>query len=146
MELTKEQVRDVDGYLWSFGIKYYDVRAEIIAHFASKLEERLDEYSALNFKQEIVKIHLEFDENGFKYFLEQKKKSVKKKFDVLTLKHLKTFFKLSKIIISVALFCILVYLMNLHDDPKSFFSIVNGFFLFVVIQFAVRMKLSPHYS
>ena len=142
MELTKEQIRDVNGYLWSCGIKYYDVRSEIVDHFSSILEVKLEENPALNFKQEIIKIHKEFGENGFKDFLAQKKDSVKKIFYKRTLKHIKTFFKFPKIIISVAIFYCLVYLMNIYGSPKDFFSIINGFFLFLTIQFVIRVKLS----
>ncbi|WP_298779613.1 hypothetical protein [uncultured Polaribacter sp.] len=142
MELTKEQLAKLNRYLKSCGIKYYDVRSEIVDHFATKLEEKLDKNQTLNFKNEIIKIHKEFGGNGFKDFLEQKKLSVKKKFYKLTFKHLRTFFKVPKIIISIGLFFGFVYLMNLYENPKEFFSNINVFFIFLVVQFGIRTKLS----
>lgn len=144
MELTKEQLKNLNDYLWSCGIKYYDVRAEIVDHFAFKLEYKLIERPNLDFKKEIIKLHKEFGKNGFKDFLKQQKKAVKKKFYRLTLKHFNTFFRMPKIIISVGFFYALVYLLGLHGNPKEFFSIVNDVFLFIVIQFAIRMKFSAY--
>ena len=142
MELSKEQTKELNGYLWSCGIHFYDVRDEILDHFASILETRLESNPDLDFKQEIIKIHKEFSPNGFKDFLIQKKKSVKKKFYTLTIKHLKTFFKLPKVIISIALFYLLVTCMNQYDTTSAFFTDINVVFLLVVIQLFVRMKLN----
>ena len=41
-------ILQIDNYIFSCGIKYYDVRSEIIDHFANILEEKLDENPNLN--------------------------------------------------------------------------------------------------
>lgn len=50
MELTKEQLLQIDNYIFSCGIKFYDLRAEIVDHFANVLEQSLEENPTLNFK------------------------------------------------------------------------------------------------
>ncbi|WNW01297.1 hypothetical protein RRF68_09855 [Tenacibaculum sp. HL-MS23] len=35
MELTNLQIQEIDNYITVCGIKYYDVKTEIIDHFAS---------------------------------------------------------------------------------------------------------------
>jgi hypothetical protein len=58
MELTKEQLLQIDNYIYSCGIKFYDVRTEIVDHFANILEQKLDKNPDLNFKKEIENIQL----------------------------------------------------------------------------------------
>ena len=39
MKLSKDQIKYIDDYLKDNGIKYWDIRLELIDHFASKLEK-----------------------------------------------------------------------------------------------------------
>ena len=132
MDLSKEQLLQIDNYIFVCGIQFYDVRTEIVDHFANILEQKLEENPALNFKQEIINIHKNFSDNGFKKLLKEKTKSVTKKFYKQSFKHFITFFKLPKIIISVALFYGLYLLMNRFGDKEVFFLFVNGFTLLLV--------------
>jgi hypothetical protein len=132
MELTTKQLEEVDRYISCCGIKYYDVRAEIVDHFASVLEQRLEENPTLDFKKEIVNIHKNFSENGFYNLLKDKTRAVHTKFYVLSLKHMLGFFKLPKIIISIALFLVLREVMNLVEDVETFFLFLTAIaFLFI---------------
>jgi hypothetical protein len=144
MELTKEQLLQIDNYVFVCGIKYYDVRTEIVDHFANILEQKLDENPDLNFKKEIQNIHRNFSDRGFSKLLEQKTKSVTKKFYKKSLKHLITFFKLPKIIITGFLFFLLFQLMNLFEDRAAFFetlslSVLGFIFVFWSI-YLIRFK------
>ena len=100
MELTKKQLLQIDNYVFVCGIKYYDVRAEIVDHFANILEQKLDENPDLDFKNEIELIHKNFSDSGFSKLLKQKTQSVTNKFIKESLQHLISFFKLPKIIIT----------------------------------------------
>jgi len=42
MEITIEQLSQIDNYIFVCGIEYYDVRTEIVDHFATILEQKLD--------------------------------------------------------------------------------------------------------
>ena len=70
MKLTKEQIQQIDDYIFSCGIKWVDVRAELVDHFATSLENKLDETTKLDFKQMIVNEHKSFSDVGFKKLLE----------------------------------------------------------------------------
>jgi hypothetical protein len=134
MELSKEQLLQIDNYIFVCGIQFCDVRTEVVDHFANILEQKLEENPALNFKHEIINIHKNFSDNGFKKLLEEKTKSVTKKFYKQSFKHFITFFKLPKIIISVALFYGLYLLMNKFEDKEFFFLFINGFILLLVLR------------
>ena len=144
MELTKEQLLQIDNYIFSCGIKFNDVRAEIVDHFANILEQSLEENPTLNFKQEIINIHKNFSENGFKKLLKEKTKSVQKRFYKASLKHLITFFRFPKIIVSGGFFYFLILIMNLVEDKEVFFSILSFILLFLGFRllFNVNMRNS----
>ncbi|QTD36512.1 hypothetical protein JL193_10165 [Polaribacter batillariae] len=141
MELTNEQVLQIDNYVYVSGVKFFDVRSEIVDHFASKLEEKLTANPNVDIEKEIIEIHKNFGANGFRDFIEQKKKSVKKKFYVLTLRHLKTFFTLPKIIISTAIFVALVFTMNLLVDKEMFFSILSAILLALAFRLLYNVNM-----
>ena len=141
MELTKEQVLQIDNYISSCGIKYYDVRTEIIDHFANILENKLEENPNLDFKKEIITIHKNFSDKGFYKLLKEKRKSVERLFYKSTFKHLVSFFKLPKIIISSALFYVLFLIMKLFINKEHFFQILVGFGMFIMIQLFVRILI-----
>jgi len=134
MELTKEQLLEIDNYIFSCGIKYYDVRTEILDHFANILEEKLNENSKLDFKKEIINIHRNFSDRDFSKLLKEKTKSVHKKFYKQSFKHLITFFKLPKIIVTGVLFYVLFLLMNFFEDKENFFFVMNGLNILLVVR------------
>ncbi|WP_226789149.1 hypothetical protein [Polaribacter reichenbachii] len=145
MELTKEQLLQIDNYIFSCGIKYYDVRTEIIDHFANILEEKLAKNSDLNFKEEIINIHRNFSNRGFNKLLEEKTKSVNKKFYKNSLKHLISFFNLPKIIITISLFYVLFLIMNLFEDKENFFFYMYTFLLLILVRiFYQNRKTKKH--
>lgn len=138
MELTKEQIQEIDTYVSSCGVKYYDVKAEIVDHFATVLELQLEESPKLNFKQEIINVHRKFSDRGFYNLLERKTKAVHKKFYRSSLKHLLSFFKLPKVIVSIALFLGLKEVMKLFTDKEDFFQLLSG--IGILIVFAIYIK------
>ena len=75
MEISKEQLTQIDNYLMKCKVKYEDVKKELLDHFASILEIKLKENPKLDFHQELENIHKNFGENGFKDLLDEKKKS-----------------------------------------------------------------------
>jgi hypothetical protein len=125
MEITKEQLLQIDNYIYVCGIQFYDVRTEIVDHFANILEQKLDKNPDLDFKQEIINIHKNFSDSGFQNLLKEKTRSVQKRFYKASLKHFCTFFKLPKIIITGAFFYVLLQLMHLIEDKEVFFQLLT---------------------
>ena len=140
MELSKEQLLQIDNYIFSCGIKFYDVRTEIVDHFAHILEQKLDKNPDLDFKKEIENIHRNFTDNGFKRLLKEKTKSVHKQFYKHSFKHLVTFFKLPKIIITISFFYALFLLMNLFEDKQDFFFCTYIFLIILIVRIFYQNK------
>ena len=53
MEISKEQLTQIDNYLMKCKVKYEDVKKELLDHFASILEIKLKENPKLDFHQEL---------------------------------------------------------------------------------------------
>lgn len=140
MELTKEQHLQIDNYIFACGIKFYDVRTEIVDHFANILEQKLNKNPDLNFKKEIENIHRNFSDRGFSRLLKEKTKSVQKRFFKQSLKNFITFFKVPKIIIAAALFYCLHLLMQLFDDKELYFYVLTGIGFLYLIAFLIKRK------
>ena len=141
MELTKEQLLQIDNYVYVCGIKYYDVRMEIVDHFANILEQKLDKNPNLNFKKEIENIHKSFSDRGFSKLLEDKTKAVTKKFYRQSLQHLITFFKVPKIIISVILFAFIYFGLDYFEERVTFFNIIKGITLLLAFRLLFNVNL-----
>lgn len=139
MKLTKEQLQQIENYIAACGIKWYDVRMELVDHFASSLESKLKENSALDFKQTIVNEHKSFSDQGFKKLLNTKTKAVEKQFYKQVFKQMQSFFKIPKIIISAGLFYGLVLLMNLFSNKEYFFMGLTFVLFTILIILVVRM-------
>ena len=135
MELSKEQLLQIDNYIYVCGIQFYDVRTEIVDHFATILEQKLDKNPDLDFKQEIINIHKNFSDSGFQYLLKVKYRAVTKKFYKQSFHHFLTFFKFPKVIVSGFLFLILFQMMDLFEDKEAFFRIFSLSILGVIIVF-----------
>ena len=140
MKLTTEQIQQIDNYITACDIKWYDVKMELVDHFATSLEEKLEENPTLDFKQAIVNEHKSFSDQGFKKLLNTKTKAVEKQFYKQVFKHLKSFFKLPKIFISVSIFYGLLLLMNLVENKEYFFVVLTIILLAIVVQLLFRMN------
>ncbi|WP_445748154.1 hypothetical protein [Polaribacter sp.] len=131
MELSKQQLKQIDSYLTACNIKYQDVKKELLDHFASILEVKLQENAKLNFHQELENIHKNFGKNGFKDLLDEKTKSVTKQFYKQSFLELRSFFTIPKIILSLALFFGLWQLMQWVDDKVTFFETLSFILIFL---------------
>jgi len=141
MELTKKQLQELDTYISCCGIKYYDVKVEIVDHFAIVLEQRLAENPALDFKEEIINIHKNFSDTGFYNLLKEKTKAVHENFYRYTLKHLLRFFRLPKILISMTLFLGLNEILKTTDDKSNFFFALSVIGILIMLQMLLRVSV-----
>ncbi len=148
MEITKEQLTQIDKYLTICNIKFEDVKKELVDHFASILEIKLQENPKLDFHQELENIHKNFGENGFKDLLDEKTKSVTKQFYKQSFLELQSFFSIPKIIFSLGFFSGLWQLMQWVVDKKTFFETLSFILIFLGFRllFLVNIRNSKKVS
>lgn len=131
MELSKEQISFIDQYLKKKGVKYWDVRLEIVDHVASKLENNdkllLDEYFMFE----------EFGQDtAIKKIVDQKIKMINKKYKKLFLSELIDFFKNIKNTLIFAL-TFLVYFQLFNKLSEVLFKRVS--LIIILIPVAIAM-------
>ncbi len=143
MSLTQAQIQELDSYFRNCGIEWYDVRLELIDHFANILEIQLEKEPHLDFKEAIVTIHKNFGVNGFKELLKTKTKAVEKQFYKSAFKYFIGFFKLPRIILTSLTFWALVKLLSNIENKENFFVTLSGVALFIAALLTYRLlKLS----
>ena len=141
MPLNQDQIAQIKNYL-STCVEWYDVRMELVDHFALAIEEKLTANPNLDFKQAIIDTHKGFGGTGFKDLLKAKTKAVEKQFYKSAFKYFLGFFKIPRIILTVLIFLGLTEIMYLFEDKKIFFQILFSFILIVFIKLLIRsMKL-----
>ena len=125
MHLTKEQILQIDNYLKACGIKWYDVRVELVDHIANKIEKRFTENHDLDLKRLLNEEHRNFSPNGFSDVIKSKKRLIKSQFN----KSFRTYLKNSLTIPIVILFCgvflRLRILMILFSNKMLFFNVLS---------------------
>ncbi len=142
MRLNKEQIQQIDEYISATGVLWYDVRSELVDHFANILEEQLKDDPNLNLKKELTKIHKQFNNYGFKELIDTKTKEVENKYFKSVSKYLISFFTIPKTILTIFSFYTLIRIMNLFNNKEYFFNILYGLLLLVAVQFILRKYYS----
>ncbi len=75
-----EKIRAIRSYLCQQGVRYYDVQAELIDHFATAVEKEEKENPDISFKIALLKAHRSFGgREGFRKYILQANKNVQKK-------------------------------------------------------------------
>jgi len=142
MKLSKDQIQYIDDYIAAAGVEWYDVRTELVDHFANILEGQIKDDPNLHLKKELTKIHKQFNNNGFKELINTKTKEVERKYFKSVSKYLLSFFTIPKIILTIFSFYALVRIMNSFNNIEFFFNILYGFLMLIAAQFVLR----KHYS
>ena len=109
-KLIKEEIQFIDNYLIKNGVKYWDVRLELLDHIISAVEDKIEK-EGVSFNEALLDVHEGFgnntkiwgiyndklmksglyaDNKGFKNFTMQKQKELGRKYRKQTLKNLKS--------------------------------------------------------
>ncbi|MBV7269186.1 hypothetical protein [Winogradskyella luteola] len=75
MKLTKAEIKFIDNYLIKNGVKYWDVRLELLDHTVSAVEDKINN-EGVSFNEALLEIHHGFGNrihNGYTYHLDFEK-------------------------------------------------------------------------
>ena len=115
MKLNKDQITTIDDYLKENGVKYWDIRLELIDHLASKLEKQdhVDISKTLLIKEFGTSASLE-------NIQKEKRKSINKKYRKLFHQEILNFFKSTKNILIFIVLFFFYYQFYKHLNTKVF--------------------------
>jgi hypothetical protein len=149
MELTKEQIKFIDHRLENEGIKYWDIRIEMLDHVVSDVESILKpENSAYEFK-EIVQQSFEklgwkenFNGGGFESMITSRLKLYNKNRNKFFLKYIiEKLFSL-KFIISISFLAVTVFYFQENKlILKALFFMLFGLYIAFILRFAFKYKV-----
>ena len=149
MEFTKEQIKFIDHRLENEGIKYWDIRIEMLDHVVSDVESILKpENSEYDFKEMVQQsfITLGWQENinggGFEPMLTSRLKIYNKSRNKFFLKYIiEKLFSL-KFIISISFLAITVFYFQENKlILKGMFFTLLGLYIAFILRFAFKYKV-----
>ncbi|GFD75474.1 hypothetical protein MHM83_03235 [Tenacibaculum sp. Mcav3-52] len=146
MELTKEQIEHIDTLLKTKGIKYWDLRIEMIDHIVSDVEENS---TTNNFKIELEKSLVKLDWHKSLHKENQEGwKNVNKKYRKEYVKEVLSFFKSFRNVFIYTLFTFLYYFITIQVDFDNFKKLSLVFFLTpsTLFLFSITKQIMKQYG
>lgn len=141
MQLTKEQIQQIDNILKEKGIKFWDVRLEMIDHIANDIEESSNNTECFSKTINSTLEKLGFNEN-LNSLINEKQKKIKKEFRNKTVKELISFFTNWRTLSFYVLYLLIG--INQINNKTFFISSMIIIFAFAVIQ--VVFSLVKHHK
>lgn len=142
MELTKEQIRFIDHRLENDGVKYWDIRIEMLDHIVSDLEKNLKpENSEYEFKEIVQEAFVSlgwkenFNGSNFEKLNKEGWKNVGKKYQKEYFLEVRNFFKNPKNSIAFILCLLLLFMLSKNVSHSAFLKINYLLFLFPAFLF-----------
>lgn len=140
--MEEAKVKAIRRYLSINGVKYYDVQAELIDHFATAVEEMERQNPDIPFKVALIKAHRSFGgRKGFEDYLKQAQKEVDRKTYRLVGQTLLKFLKWPSLLLVAAMVMGWYLILSTVTTNASFiyFSLML-LFLIVLLVNQIRLK------
>jgi len=98
MKLSSDQIQHLYTFTQQHYVEYYDLQTELVDHLANSIEEQWTENPKRSFEEALQIEFKKFGIFGFMDVVEQRKKTMNKKYSKLVWLHFKSFFRLPQII------------------------------------------------
>ena len=140
MELTKEQIKHIDHRLENEGVKYWDIRIEMLDHISSDVEKRIQ--SGEKFKDAVQNSFIFSGWNGsFKELTKSRLFGINKIIRKQYFNQIKAFFTNFRSLF-IILFLVSIYYLLFLSASLKIFKIVMMFILFCPIIYGVFLHFS----
>lgn len=151
-KLTPEQIDNLFELCEFHNVHYYDVQIELVDHIASAIEAIWETNPELSFEEAVFQVgeqfgiepfsHSSYDsilpsitglhlsrESGFEAIKVAKEKELRRKYDRLQWKYIGKFFKLPKIILTLAITFALFFVFILSNNDILVSYCIQGFYI-----------------
>lgn len=130
MALSTKDIEQIDTYVKSFNIKYYEIYSEILDHMILSTENYVIN-EGLPFEEAIIAAKKDFGPKGFNGLIKERLAFYNSKNRKDYLKAIKVFFSFPKIIFTILLIFALTYGLSLFEDARK--PSVNLIVFFLII-------------
>ncbi|WGH74809.1 hypothetical protein P8625_12045 [Tenacibaculum tangerinum] len=113
MKLTDQHIKELYTFTRQHYVEHYDVQTELVDHLANDIEQLWEEKPTLSFEQARDASFKKFGVFGFMNIVEEKQKQLGKKYRTILWKHVKEWFRLPKIILTIGVFFFFYYCMQI---------------------------------
>jgi len=117
-KLNPDQIQEMFTFCYKKNVKEYEIQAELVDHLASSIETLQEEQSNICFQDALNHAYAKFGSIGFNELVKSKKRAFRHQYDRLFLKFLITFFRLPRIILTLALILVLFTLIRIVEPTK----------------------------
>ena len=146
MKLTKNQIDELYKFTRKHYVYHYDVQSELVDHLANDIENIWQETPNLSFEQARDKSFKKFGIFGFMDVVEKKQSQMTKKYYKIIFKFAKEWFRLPKIVLTLAMIYGFYKLQNVESSYTIYLII---FFIVISAQligvFINSRKLNKKY-
>jgi heme exporter protein D len=146
MELTENQIDELYKFTRKHYVYHYDVQSELVDHLANDIENIWQETPNLSFEQARYKSFKKFGIFGFMDVVEKKQSQMTKKYYKIIFKFAKEWFRLPKIVLTLAMIFGFYKLQNVESSYTIYLII---FFMVISAQligvFINSRKLNKKY-
>ena len=144
MKLTTQQIDQLYLFTRQHYVEWYDLQSELVDHLANAIETQWKENPKLTFDEALNLVFKKFGVFGFMGVVEEKQKFLGKKYNKLVLSHIKEFFTIPKILLTITatwvLFLVFKWGQFNGEFILFFYVLLIGFVFYAIIKNRMQRK------
>lgn len=136
-KLTPEEINDLFSFCEEQDVFHYDLQLELVDHLAAAIEHKWKEKPKFTYDKALWAVFDQFGTSGFRKIRRAKEKELRRKYSRVLWKYMGEFFKLPKIILTIAITLgLFVIFRKSENNLETFLFLLFPYLIFLaVIQF-----------
>lgn len=122
MKINSNQIEKLYEFTRKHYVEWYDLQSELVDHLANGIEQQWKEYPSRSFEDALQMEFKKFGVFGFMELVEERQKSLGKKYTRIIWSHMVGFFKLPKILLLGFLTALTYYFLSNVDLSNDYYS------------------------
>ena len=127
--LTEAQIQTLDELCREKGVRYYDLRQEIVDHLATEIEQQMENTPGVDFRSLVAITFETFGEKGLQAIVEAKEASIQEAYQQCHRRYFWSFFTPPKIVLTF-LIAVCLFLPFIYAGEKVVLQIHRIYFSF----------------
>lgn len=142
MKLTTQQIEHLYTFTRQHYVEWYDLQSELVDHLANAIETQWQENPKCSFTEALNAQFKKFGVFGFMDVVEKRQSILSKKYNHLVFNHFKEFFRLPKIVLTLAITFVLFKILKFNFFNEFIFvGIFISYLGFLMIEFFKSNKI-----
>lgn len=132
-KLSPEQIEDLFAFCEEQNVKHYDLQLELVDHLAAAIEQKWKEKPKLSYDTALLAVFGQFGASGFRKIRKAKEKELRKKYSRVLWQYIGEFFKLPKIILTIAATLSLFSIFRISENNLDTYLLLLAVYLIFLI-------------